>query len=870
MNRRRASVTALWLCCVALASVIVARAHYITDLSAFLPATPTPKQQLLVDQLRDGPASRLILIAIEHGDAAARAQVCIATASRLRGDRQFSSINNGEPVTAQRDREFLFQHRYLLSDRVTAARFSAPGLRAAIQETIDDLVSPAGLLVKSLLPHDPTGEMLHIIDQLERTPSPATGDGVWVSPDGARALMAAQTAAGGSDTDAQSRAIEAIRAAFAAAVRESTAREAKAVQLKLSGPGVFAVDARAKIERAAVRLSIASGILVVALLFAVYRSWPALALGLAPVASGALIGIAAVALGFGAVHGITLGFGITLIGESVDYSIYFFVSSRGLRQNPAAGHSWQRTWWPTVRLGMLTSVCGFASLLPSGFPGLAQLGLYSISGLVAAALVTRHVLPALLPSGFVIHDVTPLGARVARLLRPVRRLRGMVTAASGLALAALALAVLLRHHDTLWNRELSALSPVSAEDQQYDAGLRGDLGAADVRDLVVVSGPTLDTALALAERAAQALDSLVDANVIGGFDSPTNYLPSAASQAARRDSLPGPSQLLDNLRQATTGLDLSSASLMPFLSDVEAARRAPLLTAQDLQGTSLRVGFDALILHQKNRWNALLPLHASPKAQAIDTARVMTALQGAHLPEAQVLDLKQESDDLYSSYLTEAIHLSLAGALALIVLLLIALRSALRVARVLTPLMLAVLCVAAGLAQSGVQLTILHLVGMLLIVAVGSNYALFFDRQASLHEAGSESLTLASLVIANTSTVIGFGLLSFSQVPVLVALGTTVAPGAFLALVFASVLARVDSSRPDASHLDASHADASHPSPSHLDASHADPSHLDASRPNPRPDASHLDASRPDTPRPDASHPGPSHLDPTHRGTSRA
>jgi predicted exporter len=76
---------------------------------------------------------------------------------------------------------------------------------------------------------------------------------------------------------------------------------------------------------------------------------------------------------------------------------------------------------------------------------------------------------------------------------------------------------------------------------------------------------------------------------------------------------------------------------------------------------------------------------------------------------------------------------------------------------------------------------------------------LFFDRQANLHEAGSESLTLASLVIANASTVIGFGLLSFSQVPVLVALGTTVAPGAFLALLFAAVLARADPSRPDSS-----------------------------------------------------------------------
>jgi predicted exporter len=284
----------------------------------------------------------------------------------------------------------------------------------------------------------------------------------------------------------------------------------------------------------------------------------------------------------------------------------------------------------------------------------------------------------------------------------------------------------------------------------------------------------------------------VHSKVIGGFDSPANYLPSAATQEARRDSLPDAPQLRDDLRQASAGLAVGSDRLQPFLSDVEAARHAPLLTPQDLQGTSLRAGFEALILHQRARWNALLPLHAAAAAQAVDMAGVTAALRNAKADDAQLLDLKQQSDTLYAGYLREAIHLSLAGVLAIIVLLLIALRSPLRVARVLTPLLLAVLTVAAGLAFCGVQLTILHLVGMLLIVAVGSNYALFFDRQARMHEAGSESLTLASLVIANASTVIGFGLLSFSQVPVLVALGTTVAPGAFLALVFAAVLARPD------------------------------------------------------------------------------
>ncbi|HEY1313692.1 MAG TPA: MMPL family transporter [Steroidobacteraceae bacterium] len=788
MKRQRTRVLALWLGCVGIAAIVVARAHYITDLSAFLPARPTPTQQLLVGQLRDGPASRLILIAFEQGDAAARAKLSAATALRLRRDPQFSSIDNGEPVTAEADRDFLFQHRYLLSDSVSRERFSASGLHAAIADTIEDLASPAGLMLKSLLPDDPTGEMLHIIDQLQRTPAPATRDGVWVSPNGERALMVAQTAAGGSDTDAQQRALAAIRAAFAAAVDTAAAGSVQAVRLRMSGPGVFAVAARAKIERAAVRLSIVSSILVVALLFSVYRSFAALALGLAPVASGAVIGIAAVALGFGVVHGITLGFGITLIGESVDYSIYFFVASRA-RPDAAAAPPWQRTWWPTIRLGMLTSVCGFASLLPSGFPGLAQLGLYSISGLVAAAAVTRYVLPALLPKGFVIHDVSAVGRRVARLLEPARHLPRLALAALGLALAALALGVLYRHQATLWNHELSYLSPVSAQEQDYDAELRRDLGAADVRDLVIVTAPTLDAALGLAERAARVLDPLVTAHAIGGFDSPANYLPSVATQEARRDSLPGAEQLADNLRQACADLAVRSDRLQPFLHDVDAARRAPLLTPQNLRGTSLRTGFEALVLEQKDRWHALLPLH-SVDSRAIDTGRVVAALRAAQLGAAQVLDLKQESDALYADYLHEAIRLSLAGIAAIVVLLLLALRSPPRVARVLAPLLLAVLTVAAGLVIYRVQLTILHLVGMLLIVAVGSNYALFFDRQSTLHEAGSEALTLASLVIANASTVIGFGLLSFSQVPVLVSLGTTVAPGAFLALLFAALLSR--------------------------------------------------------------------------------
>jgi predicted exporter len=519
------------------------------------------------------------------------------------------------------------------------------------------------------------------------------------------------------------------------------------------------------------------------------------------VASGALAGIAAVALGAGVVHGITLGFGITLIGEAVDYSIYLFIQSQqrstapggsipGGRAGEGAGSrggvDWQRSVWPTIRLGMLTSVFGFASLLPSGFSGLSQLGLYSIGGLVAAALVTRFILPHWLPRNFTIRDVSPIGVAVSRGLE---RVKGASVIVAVLAVASGI--VIYLHRDTLWNREISALSPVSQADQDLDARLRVDIRAPDVRYMVIIAAPDEQAALNVADKVSAQLNHLMDENVIGGFDSPAHYLPSLAVQRARQASLPSPGELRDRLERALVGMPLRLERLEPFIADVAAARTQPLLTRNDLDNTSLASGFDALMLHRQHGWIALMPLRASASHPSyIDDRRVRSAVEKAAPGQASVLDIKGETDSLYATYLAEAVRLSLGGFAAIVILLLVALRSPVRVIRVVMPLALAVLTVVGGFVVLGRQLTILHVIGLLLIVAVGSNYALFFDRRSNDAHPGSVPLTLASLLIANLATVVNFGILAFSTVPVLTALGSTVAPGALLALIFSALLAR--------------------------------------------------------------------------------
>ena len=776
MRSARAIGVGAWLLLAAAATVIVARARYVADLSAFLPRSPSPTQQMLVQQLQDGLASRLILIGIEGSDATARAHASHALAGALRERDAFASVSNGEPDAALEDREFLFEHRYLLSAAVTAKRFDTEGLKAAIEEQLDLMTSPAGLLAESLFRADPTGETLQILDQFNAGREPGSEQGVWSSRDGQRAVLLAPTRASGSDMDAQQQALTLIQTAWSQVGSPS-------LHLLLSSPGKFAVESRAAIQQQAVRLSLISTALIVTLLLCVYRSLPTLLFGLLPVVSGALAGVAAVALTFGIVHGITLGFGVTLIGESVDYSIYLFVQAR------RDGHQ-APTLWPTILLGVVTSVCGFASLLPSAFPGLAQLGLFSIAGLIAAAAVTRFVLPQLLPQQLQMADLSPLGRQgvqwCSRLHLPTELC---------LALALLCALVLIHDRDRLWNHDIAALSPIPQSAQRLDAQLRADLGAPDIGSLVVISAADEQAALNLSETVGEHLDALTEQGVIAGYDSPARYLPSQRTQAQRRADLPPNTVLRARVTAVSAALSLQPHALDPFVQQVSAAREAAPLSRAQLEGTSFALAVDALLWRRDGNWHAILPLRANtsgPHAGEIDLSTIRQALATLAGGKLEVLNIKQETDALYASYLNEAIHLSLAGFAAIVLLLLATLRSIRRVVRVILPLLLAVLVVAAALAVSGVALTILHLIGMLLIVAVGSNYALFFDRRASEADRTALPLTLASLLIANTCTVVGFAVLAFSSVPVLSALGTTVAPGALLALWFAALIAPRD------------------------------------------------------------------------------
>lgn len=772
----------IWIAVLAGCLIIILQTRFIADLSAFMPKMPNERQQVLVEQLRDGAIARLILIGIEGGNPNERARLSILLADALRKDPAFIGVQNGDSVTQNNDRAYFFNNRYLLSPAISEVRFTVDGLRAAIGNSLEVLSGDAGLILKKLLPRDPTGETLQILEQFVGESQPNSIDGAWASRDGSRALLLAQTSAAGSDLDAQSAAINVITSVFS-----QLPERVSNTRVVMTGTGVFSVSSRGTIESEVRTLASASTVLVICFLLLVYRSFTLLSLGLLPVVSGALVGIAAVSLGFGNVHGLTLGFGTTLIGEAVDYSIYFFVQK--------SGEEMDGYFWRTIRLGVLTSITGFAALLFSGFPGLSQLGLYSICGLIAAVLVTRYILPLLMPNAIAIRDLTDIGVILDLFVQRARALRWLL-----IPLLLGAATVIALHYGQIWNRQLSALSPVSKVDQQLDLELRSDIGAPDMRYLVTFTAKTEEDALQHAERLGVVMQGLVEKKVIGGFNSPAVVLPSVSSQLRRQHALPSEADAQRKLSEALSGMPLSPSRLGGFLTDIETARtRVPLIRA-DLAGTSAALLVDSLLVKREKDILVLMPLRATPEgplAGQIPVAEVDAALNESGLSKVTVIDLLEETTAIFDSYLHEAMILSMLGFIAIIFILLVALKSLSRMLRIVIPLMLAVIFVVAGLLLGGTQLTILHLVGLLLVVAVGSNYALFFDSGAQPTGGNDRRQTQMSLLIANLTTVGTFGMLGISKVPVLSAVGTTVAAGAFIALVLSAILANANS---DAAH----------------------------------------------------------------------
>src|SRR5690242_6244823 len=459
-----------------------------------MPPPQTADQKLLLDEIGEGPGSRLLLLAISGASPQQLAQLSQGLKAALQKDPRFLRVANGSADIHALASDLL-PYRYLLSPTLDTQRLDADYLRDQLAQRLEDLSSPAASLLKPLLPRDPTLEILKLAERWAPPKQPQLRDGVWFSSQD-EALLATETRAPGFDPGAQRDAIGALQKDFAAL---PGAQHAK---LLISGPGYFSLEVSTRTKAEADRFGFITTAGFVILLLLAYRSAVPLVVTALPLLSGAACGFAALALVFGQAHGITIAFGFTLLGVAQEYPIRVF-SHRRAGQTALQS---VRGLWPLLATAIVSTCIAYLAFFASGVAGLQQLAVFTIAGLIVAGFVTRYLLPAVLPTRF--RDVAELAwlEKLRHALDAAPRLRLLPWLLLVLACAAIGFAP-----TPLWQNDLAALTPVPAKLLQREGELRAALGAPDVRYLLVLEAGDTDGVLALSERISAQVESWISA-----------------------------------------------------------------------------------------------------------------------------------------------------------------------------------------------------------------------------------------------------------------------------------------------------------------------------------------------------------------------
>lgn len=165
-----------------------------------------------------------------------------------------------------------------------------------------------------------------------------------------------------------------------------------------------------------------------------------------------------------------------------------------------------------------------------------------------------------------------------------------------------------------------------------------------------------------------------------------------------------------------------------------------------------------------------------------NAAAVQAAVR--HLEGVRWVDKRAHLNELFHHTRNQAAWLKLAS-YALAWLLLWKIFGARRGALILAVPLASALGVVALLGWLGVPVSLFAMFGLLLVSAIGVDYAVY---AYAAHE--SAPARLGGMLLAALTTGISFGLLALSSTPAVAAFGTTVALGVVLNLLFAAWLLR--------------------------------------------------------------------------------
>ena len=725
------------------------------NLMQLLPSGTHGELEQLAEARMQEPLSRDLMLLLHHADDTTASTLTSELAARLQASGLFAQVRRSVNTDLSAIRQQLLDQRLVLLDTNNRETLGADP-EVFIQQRLQRLYNPfegSGLL--------PIEQDWFGIAELAQQQLPQPGN-VRTDPDGQ--LLA----------EHQGQRWRVIHA--------QTHGDAFDKSLPLQVEKLLA-DARLRIESAEGELLAASGLLyaahgqrqareeasligslsllaAVGLLLVLFRT-PRVLLVILPVVVGALSGAAACIALFGQVHVLTLVLGASLVGVSIDFPLHYLSKSWTLQ--PWNSHLALRLTLPGLVLALLTNVIGYLAMAFTPFPALSQVAVFSAAGLTGAFACAVCLLPWLLRAPLQPWP-EPLGW-AERALRLRQALLKRI--ASPWLLAAFVVYCLIGVPQVSFTDDLRqwvSRAPVLQEQAQRIGEISG---FQPTSQYFLLRAASTDELLANQQILSSELDTLIAEGRLGGYLALSQIAAPVTAQKNLQLALP---HLLETA-QPLLALGVTSQQLEAELATL---RAQPAVELEQVLAGPLGEPWRPLWLGRQADGSVagLVSLQGLQDSEAL--SGVSRSIEGLTL-----IDRPAELNQLFAETKTQAATLKLAAAGLIFVLLCLPFGWRGSVRCLAVPL-LAALGSLASLGWLGQSLTLFGLFGLLLVTAIGVDYAILMRERV-----GGPAVSLVGTLLAAITTWLSFGLLALSSTPAVSNFGLAVSLG----LLFSFLLA---------------------------------------------------------------------------------
>ena len=537
-----------------------------------------------------------------------------------------------------------------------------------------------------------------------------------------------------------------------------------------AGGALFAAASKTAAEAESRTMSMVGTLATFALLLWVFRSARVFWLAL-PLAAGMLTGLAAALAVFGEVHILTIVIGTSLVGMLVDFPLHWLAPSvfRQPENDKWSSESAMKHVLPSFAISLTITVLGYALLWFTLLTVLRQTAVFSGFALLGAFGATVLWLPPLFRRYQA--KTVPFTDLTERLLNLQGRLNKRLHKRGWLALGGIFLAAGLWRSD--WRddiRQWVNMPPEMLAQVQRIGELSGtDFGGR----YIVAEADSEDALLAKNAELNRALQPLIAQGKLGGTQSLDQFVMPVSEQEKLQNRLRELAGQPENW-QPLADIGIPSETLRQAL--IQAADTPPLTLSVSLK-TELAQAWQPLYLGEveRGRYAAVVRLNGVTDETAVRAAA--QSVSGTHWA-----DKRAHLNDLFHHTRNQAAWLKLAS-YALAWLLLWRLFGAKRGSKILAVPLTAAVCTVAALGWLGIPVSLFAMFGLLLVSAIGADYAVY--AVTAQHTAAAR---LGGMLLAAATTAISFALLALSSTPAVAAFGLTVTIGVGFNLWLAGAL----------------------------------------------------------------------------------